>query len=98
MGDNRDKREFFKIMGVEGKRGSWNFAKKFHTRYEEESEGDRGETSMSKGGETGEGELQVGENGGMGEDNGEDTGLYLEEEGNLSSDIEEEICEGEEIE
>jgi len=32
----------------------------------------------------------------MGEENGEDTGSYLEGEGNLSSDMGEEMCEGEE--
>jgi len=36
----------------------------------------------------------MGESGGMGENNGENTG-YLERERNLSSDMEEKICEGE---
>jgi len=46
----------------------------------------------------GGGEQQVGESGeaGMGEEKGEDTGSYLEGERNPSSDIGEEIYEGEE--
>jgi len=38
----------------------------------------------------------VGESGDMGEENGEDTESYFEGEGNFSSNMGEEICEGEE--
>jgi len=62
------------------------------TLYVEEGEGDRGETSGSKHGETGEGESKIKEGESIKEDMGEDTGSYLEGEENLFSDMEEEVC------
>jgi len=32
MGGNGDERKFFKIVGLKGRRGSRDFAQKFHTR------------------------------------------------------------------
>jgi len=48
MGGNGDKRKFFKIVGLQGRRGSWDFALDV-----EEDEGNRGETSGNKSGENG---------------------------------------------
>jgi len=45
IGGNGDKREFFKIVGLEGRRGSWDFTQKFL-----EEGGDKGE---DMGGDTG---------------------------------------------
>jgi len=63
-----------------------------------EGEGDRGERSGRTDGETGKGEQQDGESRCTGEENGEDTGSYLSGEGRLSSNIGENMDEGEERE
>jgi len=90
LSGNDGKRKFFEIVGLEARRRSWGFAQEFHTRcggiWGSWARKSRNKRSVT----TDKGELWIGEEGVVGESMG-DTGSYLEEEGNLSSDIGEEI-------